>query len=61
MENGYSEVSMSSKWYTDEFKVEAARQVNDRGFKVAEVAEHSRKTHPSSRPPEARPRDRTAK
>ena len=52
---------MSSKWYTDEFKVEAARQVNDRGFKVAEVAEHSRKTHPSSRPPEARPRDRTAK
>jgi transposase len=34
-----SEVSMSSKRYTDEFKVEAVRQVTDRGFKVAEVAE----------------------
>ncbi len=31
---------MSSKRYTDEFKVEAVRQVTDRGFKVAEVAEH---------------------
>ena len=30
---------MSSKRYTDEFKVEAVRQVTDRGFKVAEVAE----------------------
>jgi transposase len=30
---------MSSKRYTDEFKVEAIRQVTDRGFKVAEVAE----------------------
>ncbi|AOD15008.1 transposase [Xanthomonas fragariae] len=34
-----SEVSMSSKRYTDEFKIEAVRQVTDRGFKVAEVAE----------------------
>ncbi|SBV51445.1 ISxac3 transposase [Xanthomonas bromi] len=30
---------MSSKRYTDEFKVEAVGQVTDRGFKVAEVAE----------------------
>lgn len=30
---------MSSKRYTDEFKIEAVRQVIDRGFKVAEVAE----------------------
>jgi transposase len=30
---------MSSKRYTEEFKVEAARQVTDRGFKVADVAE----------------------
>ncbi len=30
---------MSAKRYTDEFKVEAVRQVIDRGFKVAEVAE----------------------
>jgi len=30
---------MSSKRYTDEFKTEAVRQVTDRGFKVAEVAE----------------------
>ncbi len=30
---------MSSKRYTHEFKVEAVRQVTDRGFKVAEVAE----------------------
>ncbi|QNM61540.1 transposase [Xanthomonas hortorum pv. vitians] len=29
---------MSSKRYTDEFKIEAVRQVTDRGFKVAEVA-----------------------
>lgn len=27
-----SEVSMSSKRYTDEFKIEAVRQVTDRGF-----------------------------
>ncbi|MCE4353559.1 transposase, partial [Xanthomonas hortorum pv. pelargonii] len=27
---------MSSKRYTDEFKIEAVRQVTDRGFKVAE-------------------------
>lgn len=30
---------MSSKRYTDEFKIEAVRQVTDRGFKVAEVAD----------------------
>ncbi|GIW56359.1 MAG: transposase [Silanimonas sp.] len=30
---------MSSKRYTDEFKIEAVRQVTDRGFKVANVAE----------------------
>lgn len=30
---------MSNKRYTDEFKIEAVRQVTDRGFKVAEVAE----------------------
>ena len=30
---------MSSKRYTDEFKIEAVRQVTDRGFKAAEVAE----------------------
>ncbi len=30
---------MSSKRYTDEFKIEAVRQVTNRGFKVAEVAE----------------------
>jgi transposase len=30
---------MSSTRYTDEFKIEAVRQVTDRGFKVVEVAE----------------------
>jgi transposase len=30
---------MSSKRYTDEFKIEAVRQVTDRGFKVADVAQ----------------------
>lgn len=30
---------MSSKRYTDEFKIEAVRQVTDRGFKVAEIAQ----------------------
>ncbi|KLD69486.1 hypothetical protein Y887_16730, partial [Xanthomonas pisi DSM 18956] len=34
-----SEVSRSSKRYTAEFKVDAVRQVTDRGFKVIEVAE----------------------
>ena len=34
-----AEMSMSSKRYTDESKVEAVRQVKDRGFKVADVAE----------------------
>jgi transposase len=34
-----SEVPMSSKRYTDEFKIEAVRQVTDRGFKMAEVTE----------------------
>lgn len=33
------EVSMSSKRHTDEFKIEAVRQVTDCGFKVADVAE----------------------
>ncbi|KKY06284.1 transposase, partial [Xanthomonas phaseoli pv. phaseoli] len=31
-----SEMSMSSKRYTDEFKIEAVRQLTDRGFKVAD-------------------------
>ena len=30
---------MSSKRYTDELKIEAVRQVTDRGFKVADVAD----------------------
>ncbi|WP_147423454.1 transposase, partial [Xanthomonas vasicola] len=30
---------MSSKRYTDEFKIEAVRQVTDHRFKAAEVAE----------------------
>lgn len=29
---------MSSKRYTDEFKIEAAKQVTERGFSVGEVA-----------------------
>ena len=29
---------MSDKRYTDEFKIEAVRQVTERGFKVADVA-----------------------
>ena len=32
------EVSMSAKRYTDEFKIEAVRQVTERGFPVSEVA-----------------------
>jgi transposase len=32
------EVFMSSKRYTEEFKVEAVRQVTERGYSVAEVA-----------------------
>jgi transposase len=32
------EVTMSSKRYTEEFKIEAVRQVVDRGYSVAEVA-----------------------
>jgi transposase len=39
MEDGYCGGAMSSKRYTNEFKVEAVRQVTDRGFKVADVAE----------------------
>ena len=31
-------VSMSAKRYTDEFKIEAVRQVTERGFPVSEVA-----------------------
>jgi transposase len=30
---------MSGKRYTDEFKIEAVRQVTDRGYAVAEVAD----------------------
>lgn len=30
---------MSRKRYTDEFKIEAVRQVTDRGYSVAQVAE----------------------
>jgi len=30
---------MSGKRYTDEFKIEAVRQVTDRGYSVAEVAD----------------------
>jgi transposase len=29
---------MSGKRYTDEFKVEAVKQVTDRGYKIGEVA-----------------------
>jgi len=32
------EVFMSSKRYPEEFKIEAVRQVTDRGYSVAEVA-----------------------
>tara|TARA_R110001599_G_scaffold51856_1_gene145436 strand:- start:1535 stop:1753 length:219 start_codon:yes stop_codon:yes gene_type:complete len=30
---------MSGKRYTDEFKIEAVKQVTERGYKIAEVAE----------------------
>jgi transposase len=33
------EVHMSNKRYTEEFKIEAVRQVVDRGYSVAEVAQ----------------------
>jgi len=33
------EVNMSSKRYTEEFKIEAIRQVVDRGYSIAEVAD----------------------
>jgi transposase len=33
------EVIMSSKRYTEEFKIEAVRQVVDRGYSIAEVAD----------------------
>jgi transposase-like protein len=33
------EVNMSNKRYTEEFKMEAVRQVVDRGYSVAEVAD----------------------
>jgi transposase len=29
---------MSGKRYTEEFKVEAVKQITDRGYKIAEVA-----------------------
>ena len=35
---------MSGKRYSDEFKIEAVRQVTDRGYSVAEVAERLRIT-----------------
>ncbi|WP_425476751.1 transposase [Xanthomonas albilineans] len=35
---------MSSRRYTDAFKLDAVRQVIDRGFKVLEVAERLRVT-----------------
>ena len=35
----WSEVSMSSTRYADEYKIEAVRQVTDRGFKVADTEE----------------------
>jgi transposase len=33
-----TEVAMSGKRYTDEFKIEAVRQITERGHAVAEVA-----------------------
>jgi len=33
------EVSMSGKRYTDEFKIEAVKQVTERGHSVADVAQ----------------------
>ncbi len=45
--NGLMEISMSSKRYTDEFKVEAIRQVTGRGLKVAEAVERLGVTAPS--------------
>ncbi len=33
------EVCMSGKRYTDEFKIEAVKQVTDRGYSVKEVAD----------------------
>jgi transposase len=33
------EVNMSSKRYTEEFKIEAIRQIVDRGYSIAEVAD----------------------
>ena len=34
-----TEVFMVSKQYTDEFKAEAVKQVTERGFRVADVAQ----------------------
>lgn len=31
---------MSGKRYTDEFKIEAVRQVTEKGYSIAEVADH---------------------
>lgn len=36
-----TEVFMSGKRYTDEFKIEAVRQVNERGHRVADPAVRS--------------------
>ncbi|WP_313341341.1 transposase [Stenotrophomonas sp.] len=58
---------MASKQYTDEFKAEAAKQVAQRGFAVAEVAKrlgvssHSLyhwSTRPRAKPWRAHPRGR---
>ena len=34
-----TEVFMSNRQYTDEFKAEAVKQVTERGFRVADVAQ----------------------
>jgi transposase len=38
MKMAVREVFMSNKRYTEEFKIEAVRQVTERGYSVAEVA-----------------------
>lgn len=35
---------MSSKRYTEEFKIEAVKQIKERGYSVQEVANHFRTT-----------------
>ena len=36
------EVLMSNKRYPEEFKIEAVKQVTDRGYRLAEMAERPR-------------------